>query len=116
MTGFSDALASLPEAVFADLLESDDSYLLVFDLPGVSEDGLDLTVRGNRLTIEALREKAVPEDFWFREEERAIFLDAEVPLPPDAAGNQATARLESGVLEVTLPKASRSETRVPIEG
>lgn len=116
MTGFTDALVSLPEAVFADLLESDESYLLVFDLPGVDEDGLEVTIRGTRLTIEALREKDVPEEFWFREEERALFLDVDVPLPQDAAGEQATAALDAGVLEVTIPKASRSETRVPIAG
>ncbi|UWG48715.1 Molecular chaperone (HSP20 family) [Halanaeroarchaeum sp. HSR-CO] len=116
MTGLSDALASVPEAVFADLLESDDAYLLVFDLPGVEADGLDLTVRDNRLTIEAIREKTVPDDFWFREEERALYLDADLPLPPDAAGNQATADLDAGVLEVTLPKVSGRETPVPIEG
>ncbi|MFW6265208.1 MAG: Hsp20/alpha crystallin family protein [Halanaeroarchaeum sp.] len=116
MTGLRDALASVPEGVFADLLESDDAYRLVFDLPGVESDGLDLIVRGNRLTIEAVREKTVPDDFWFRAEERALYLDADLPLPPDVAADRATAHLDTGVLEVTLPKVSGRQTRVPIEG
>ena len=67
-------------------------------------------------TVEARREKAVPEGFWFRDERRDLFLDADVPLPPDAVGAEATARLESGVLEVTIPKASGTVTQVPVEG
>lgn len=116
MDSISDALASLPEAVFADVLESEDSYLLVFDVPGVTEDTVAVAVSGNRLTVEARREKAVPDGFWFRDERRDLFLDADVPLPPDAVGSEATARLESGVLEVTIPKASGTVTQVPVEG
>jgi len=116
MNGLREALRTLPEAVFADLLESADAYLLVFDLPGVTEDTLDVTVTGGRLTIEARREKDVPDRFWFRDERRSLFLDVEVPLPPNAAGAETTARLESGVLEVTIPKASATVTDVAIEG
>lgn len=116
MNGFSDALASLPETVFADLLESDTAYRLLVDLPGVSEETLDVTVAGPVLSIEARREKTAPEDFWFRREDRALFLDAEVPLPPDADGPAASASLEQGVLEITIPKHDESDTRVPIAG
>ena len=115
MSGISDAFVSLPEAVFADVLESDEAYLLVFDLPGVTGDGLEVTATGARLSIEARREKDVPEDFWFRKEERTLFLDVDVPVPPDAVGSQATAGLESGVLEITIPKASDATTQVPVE-
>ncbi|MFW5937617.1 MAG: Hsp20/alpha crystallin family protein [Halanaeroarchaeum sp.] len=116
MDSISDALASLPEAVFADVLESADAYRLVFDVPGVSSDSLAVTISDNRLTVEGRREKDVPEGFWFRDERRDLFLDAEVPLPPDAEGVEATASLESGVLKVTIPKASGAVTRVPVEG
>lgn len=116
MTGFSDAFASLPEAVFADVLESEDSYRLVFDVPGVSRDSLTVTASGRHLAVEGSREKDVPDEFWFREERRDIFLDVEVPIPPDANAEGATARLENGVLEVTIPKAAGTGVRVPIEG
>lgn len=116
MTTFSDALATLPEAVFADVLESAEAYLLVFDVPGVTEETLDVTVTGNRLTIEARRRKDVPDAFWFRNEARPLFLDVDVPLPPDAEGSAATAHLDSGVLEVTVPKAAGTATEVPVEG
>ncbi|MFB6069834.1 MAG: Hsp20/alpha crystallin family protein [Halanaeroarchaeum sp.] len=116
MNGFRDALQTLPEAVFADLLESEDAYVLVFDMPGVTEDALEVTVTGRHMAIEARREKAVPEGFWFRQEDRSLFLDVDLPLPPDAASEETTARLADGVLEVTVPKTASDVTEVPIEG
>lgn len=92
--------------MFADLLESDDAYRLVVDLPGVTADGLDVEVRAGRLAIEARREKAVDAEYRYVEEGRDLFFDADLPLPPDASAEGAEAALDRGVLEVTLPKHS----------
>ncbi|MDR9431585.1 MAG: Hsp20/alpha crystallin family protein [Natronomonas sp.] len=101
-----EALDDLPETVFADLLEDDDAYLLIVDLPGATAETVDITVDGGRLTIEARREKAVPKGFRYVSEERDLFLDAELPLPSDATGADAEGRIERGVLTLTLPKSS----------
>lgn len=104
MSGLREALAGLPETVFADLLESDDAYLLVFDLPGVTDDTVDVRERDGLLHIEARRSKSTPDQFEYREENRSLFLDATLPLPPDASGSDATAAISNGVLEVEVPK------------
>ena len=110
-----DALSDLPETVFADLLEDDDGYLLVIDLPGTTPETVDVTIQGGRLTIEARREKAVPREFRYLTEERALFLDAELPLPPDATGADAEGSIERGVLTLTLPKSEAdSGQQIPI--
>jgi HSP20 family molecular chaperone IbpA len=101
-----DALGELPETVFADLLESDEGYLLVIDLPGATAETVDVTIEDGRLRIEARREKAVDPAFEYVTEERALFLDAELPLPPDATGADATGDVERGVLTLELPKSS----------
>jgi len=110
-----EALGELPETVFADLLESDDAYLLVIDLPGTTADTVDVTLDDGRLRIEARREKAVPSAFQYVSEDRALFLDAELPLPPDATGADADGDVERGVLTLELPKSSdESGQRIPI--
>lgn len=115
MSALRDALRDLPDAVFADLLESEEEYLLVIDLPGVTSETLDVRVDGGRLIIEARREKALPTDFEYLREDRSLFLDAEVPLPPDATGQEATATMDRGVLELTLPKeAGEVETTIEV--
>ncbi|MFB6073844.1 MAG: Hsp20/alpha crystallin family protein [Haloarculaceae archaeon] len=116
MSALREALRDLPDAVFADALESEDSYLLVLDVPGVTADGVDVRVEAGRLVIEASREKDVPATFRYVREDRSLFLDAELPLPPDATGEGASGTVSRGVLELRLPKAAAApETTVPIE-
>ncbi len=110
-----EALGDLPEAVFADLLESDDAYLLVIDLPGVTDETLEVTIEDGRLGIEARREKSFPRSFSYVSEERSLFLDVELPLPSDATGGGADGEIERGVLTLRLPKSDDEvERRVPI--
>lgn len=104
MSALRDALRELPEAVFADLLESEDAYLLVIDLPGASADTVEVRAEKGRLVIEARREKALPDEFDYVREDRSLFLDAELPLPPDATGTDAEGSMSRGVLELRLPK------------
>ncbi|ESP88270.1 Hsp20/alpha crystallin family protein [Candidatus Halobonum tyrrellensis] len=115
MTNLRDALRDLPEAVFADVLESDDEYLLVVDLPGASSATTDVTFEGGRLRIEARREKETPSEFQYVEENRPLFLDAELPLPPDATDEGASASMDRGVLDVHVPKRTAAPERtIPV--
>lgn len=117
MSALRRALRDLPAPVFVDLLESDESYLLVVDLPGVTEDGLDLEVVDETISVTATRERSVPEEFEYRDEGREPVLDAEFPIPEDATGAEAEATLDRGVLELILPKTDGApETVIPIEG
>lgn len=110
-----EALGDLPDTVFADLLEDDDAYLLVVDLPGATAETVEARIEGGRLVLEARREKVVPREFRYLEEERSLFLDAELPLPPDATGAGAEGTVERGVLELRLPKSDADSARsVPI--
>jgi HSP20 family molecular chaperone IbpA len=104
MSAFRDALRELPEPVFADLLESDSEYLLVLDLPGVTAETVDIRIDMGRLVIEARREKDLPAEYRYVREDRSLFLDAEIPLPPDATGAGGEATMKRGVLNLRLPK------------
>ncbi|WP_276272726.1 Hsp20/alpha crystallin family protein [Haloarcula litorea] len=116
MSALREALRDLPDAVFADVLESEDAYLLVLDLPGVTADTLDVSVEGGRLVVEGQRAKDVPREFRYVREDRSVFLDVELPLPPDATGQGAEGTVDGGVLELRLPKASAApSTTIPID-
>ena len=116
MSALRDALRELPDAVFADLLESDDAYLLVLDVPGVTAETAEVVAEGGRLRIEARRAKSVPSEFQYLREDRPLFLDAELPLPRDADADDANASLDRGVLEIRIPKLTDSEGRpIPID-
>jgi HSP20 family molecular chaperone IbpA len=115
MSALRDALRDLPDSIFADLLESEDAYLVIVDLPGATGDSTDVTVEDGRVRIEASREKDVPREFRYVQEERSLFLDAELPLPPDVGERDAEATVDRGVLELRLPKRGATETTVEIE-
>ena len=116
MSALREALQELPEAVFADLLEHDEEYLVVLDLPGATGETTEVTADARRVRIEARREKDVPEGFSYVREERSLFLDADLPLPPDAVGEDAHATIDRGVLELRVPRRTHdSGTTIPIE-
>jgi HSP20 family molecular chaperone IbpA len=116
MSALRDALRDLPDAVFADLLESEDGYVLVVDLPGATAETTEVLVEDGRIEIEGRREKAVPDGFEYVREDRPLFLDAELPLPNDADGAGADAEIDRGVLEISVPKREREVSRtIPVD-
>ena len=114
MPALRDALRDLSADVFFDLLESDDAYLLVLDVPGVTAESIELSVENDRISIDAHREKDPAGDYHYLEENRTLFLDVDLPVPADAIGTEAEATVERGVLELTLPKTSETETTIDV--
>ena len=115
MSTLREALSNLPDAVFADLLEGEEAYLVVIDLPGATAATTEVRVEDGRIRIEAQREKDLPSEFAYVREGRSLFLDVELPIPPDATGDDAEASLERGVLELRLPKRAAAGRTIPIE-
>lgn len=115
MSALRDALQDVPDPVFVDVLESDDAYLLVVDLPGTTPETVDAWVEDRRLRLEAQREKDIPPEFRYLREDRSLFIDAQFPLPPDVTDTDAEATLQQGVLELRLPKTtSASDEQIPV--
>ena len=116
MSGLREAMGELPDAVFADLLEGEDTYLVVIDVPGLLPETVEARVKMGRLVVEGRRAKDVPPEFEYLREDRSFFVDAEIPLPPDATADGAEATLEAGVLEVRLPRSGAApEKTIPVE-
>jgi HSP20 family protein len=98
-----------------DLIESEKSYLIEADLPGVSKDDLKVSVDGQRITIEAelRRETERKEGETVMYAERVIRRYARaLELPSEVDDASAVARLENGVLSLTLPKKQTAQSRL----
>jgi len=98
----------------ADVLESDDAYLVVFDAPGVDPRDVDVTVDGTGVSVRFERFRAFHEGFETVMAGRGRSLRGRAELPADAAvdADEAHAELEDdGTLSVFVPKAAR----VPVE-
>ena len=116
MSALRDALRDLPDPVFADVLESEDAYLLVLDLPGVDAEDLEVSTGGGTVSVSATRDVDGPDGFTPVDQRRSGLLEFHLPLPPDATSGGAEGSIEHGVLDVRLPKTgSGPRTTVPID-
>ena len=88
--------------------ETDDSYVIRAELPGMKRDDIDIEVRGNelRITGEVTEDKSGK---VLRHRQGKFAYRA--TLPTDADADQADAQLSDGVLTVRLPKATQAQTR-----
>ncbi|MGF1485307.1 MAG: Hsp20/alpha crystallin family protein [Opitutales bacterium] len=84
--------------------EDDTGYTLSVDLPGVTKENVDLNIKNGVLAIEAKRIYKGENS-----EARTVFART-VKLPEGADTENASAKLENGVLELTFPK---EESRKP---
>jgi HSP20 family molecular chaperone IbpA len=91
----------------ADLLESDDAYLVVFDTPGANASDLQVRYIDDRIEVQLDRFRPFYDDYELRFPGRGLALDGSITLPEDANidPEAASATLTSnGTLQVRVPK------------
>ena len=94
-----------------NIFETKDGYVLEAELPGVNKDGLEITLEGNEVTITGHRHvEALPGETLFRESTDAAYRRV-FELDPAIDTVNVSARIEQGVLTLTLPKSERVKPR-----
>jgi HSP20 family protein len=93
-------------APLMDMRETKDDVVLTFDLPGISEKELSLTITGDVLTVRGERrfETADKDDSHHRVERVYGKFERTVALPLAVQADKVKATYRDGVLEVRLPK------------
>jgi HSP20 family protein len=94
-----------------NIFESRDQYLLEAEMPGVNKEGLEITLQDNVLTIIGHRaDQPVGGEPLYRESRKADYRRV-FELDPGIDGDKINARVDQGVLTLTLPKAERVKPR-----
>jgi HSP20 family protein len=96
-----------------DLVETDDSYVLRADLPGLSEDDINIEVENNVLTVSGER-KSEHEDKgegYYRVERAFGTFSRSLTLPDGVDPDAVQASFDKGVLEVRIPKPEQTKPR-----
>jgi HSP20 family protein len=109
-------LEGLGEGMFTppvDIKEDADSYTVHLEVPGVSQDNLQLSLQDNVLTIKGSKEqKQESGEGRYRRIERSYgSFSRSLSLPRNVDATRVEANLEDGVLEVRLPKREESKPR-----
>lgn len=92
-----------------DLLENDDSYLVVFDAPGAEPDDVQVRYMDGTVKISVDRFRPFRDSYEMRFPGRGTNLSGTADLPADAVvdPNAGTATLsDTGSLRIEIPKAS----------
>jgi HSP20 family protein len=100
-----------------DLVEEDDSLVLRADLPGMSEDDVNIEVKDGVLTVSGERkaEEKKQGEGYYRVERAFGSFSRSLSIPEGIDPEQVSAQFDNGVLEVRIPKpAERKPHRVQI--
>jgi HSP20 family protein len=101
-----------PTAMPMDAYRDGDTFVVLFDLPGVNPDSIDLNVERNVLTVRAEREDATPENAEVIVSERPTGAFSRQLILSDTLDTEhVEARYENGELKVTIPVAEQAKPR-----
>jgi len=94
-----------------NIFETQEGYVLEAEMPGVNKDGLEITVAGNEITIVGRRtSEAASGEPLFRERTTADFRRV-FELDPAIDTSKINAKMNQGVLTLTLPKSEEVKPR-----
>jgi len=94
-----------------NIVETSDGYVIEAEMPGVSKEGLEITLEGNEITIVGHRKnEVVPGSPLFRERALADYRRV-FELDPAIDTARISAKMEQGVLTLTLPKSEAVKPR-----
>jgi HSP20 family protein len=88
-----------------DVYEDTDNYFARFELPGVKKEDVKLELHERLLTVNVERREKVGET------EQTYTLTRSVAVPDTVLADDITAKLEDGLLTVTLPKQEERKPR-----
>ncbi len=96
-----------------DIYETDSSYVLNAELPGLTKEDISIDINDSTLTLKGERkfEEKVEKDNYVRVERSYGSFSRSFVLSDDVAPDGITANYKEGVLEVTLPKKEEAKPK-----
>jgi HSP20 family protein len=95
----------------ATVLENADGYILEVEMPGVNKETLEMWIENNELTITGPRSIPAVEGTLLHRESRSENFRRAFELDPSIDSEKISAKIEHGVVRLTLPKAEQVKPR-----
>src|SRR5258708_34168260 len=95
----------------ATVLENADGYTLEVEMPGVSKENLEMWVENNELTVVGRRSMPAAEGTLLHRESRPENFRRTFELDPSIDAEKISAKLEQGVVSLTLSKVEQVKPR-----
>jgi HSP20 family molecular chaperone IbpA len=94
-----------------DVFENGDEVLIIADVPGVTEENIDLKVENDTVTLEAKRGPSKDEHPALAREFEELDFSASFRIPAGIDAAAVSAESKNGTLTVRLPKAAAAKPR-----
>jgi HSP20 family protein len=104
-------------APHCDIVEGEEAYKILLDLPGLKKDEITISLKERVLSVKGQRSTTLEEDEVFRRTERKTgAFSRSFALPEHVDASEVKARFENGVLMITMAKRETGEdsTSIPI--
>lgn len=96
-----------------DLSETDDTYYVKVDLPGLTKEDITVSVKNHQLIISGERKSETRkegENFLRVERSHGSFYRS-IPIPETAKVDEVAAKFKDGVLNIHIPKTAEEKAR-----
>ena len=95
-----------------DVAETDDAFVVTVDLPGFTREDVSVRMMGQTLEVSADREERHEEgdEEYIRRERHHQSVGRSVSLPDEVDPESVTARINNGVLTVTVPRSETTQS------
>ncbi len=96
-----------------DIYETNDSFVVSADLPGLNKDEIQIDLKDNTLTLKGEKkfEEKVSKDNYIRVERAYGSFVRSFTLPENVVPEKIKAKYKEGVLEVTIPKKEEAKPK-----
>lgn len=110
---FAPGLAQMDISPKVDVGETDAAYEIAFELPGLDDGDVEISLRDDLLTIsgEKKTEREEKEKDYYLSQRRYGSFKRSFRLPAEVEAGKITAEMEKGVLSVTLPKSASAKRK-----
>lgn len=94
-----------------DILERADAYVIHADMPGASQDTVNINLEKGKLTLDARLDEPDEDHRPLHAEYRSGGYHREFRISEDIDPSAVSATMKDGVLELLLPKSAESQPR-----
>lgn len=101
-----------------DIIEDEENYKIVLDLPGLSKKEINIALKEAVLTVKGERSGTLSEDEEYRRQERSSgVFSRSFALPENVNAAEIDAKFKSGVLTISMPKSDvlKDAESIPIK-
>lgn len=94
-----------------NIFETKDGYVVEAEMPGVNKAGIEITFEGNELTIVGHRDAEQANGQVLLRERRFVDYRRSFELDPAIDTAKISAKIDQGIVTVTLPKSEKVKPR-----